>query len=514
MGDALAPAEVNYAKVQAQAVPTEFKLTLNGKAVAGQATPSEVINPATGQVFAMCPSASTAQLDEACASAKAALPAWRDLGEEKRKEYLQKVKEALNDEVTRHQLAKLVCLEQGKALYNAMTEVDATQALIDAQCSFMLPPPETVYEDDASLVQVVMRPVGVVCAICPWNFPLLVCAMKVLPALHAGCTVVLKPSPYTPLATLLIGEVYNKILPPGVVNILSGGNDLGDAMTRHPVFSKVTFTGSVATGKKVQMVCAESLKRCTLELGGNDAAIVLPNTDPKSIADGIFGASMANSGQVCVAVKRVYVPEEQHDELVKELVNRAEAAKFGDGMTEGNDFGPLNNKMQFDKVTEYVEDAKKNGATIHTGGKQRGQGYIYEPTIISNVTEDFRIVKEEQFGPALPILKYGPNSPEHKSLDDVIAAANNTHYGLGSSVWGADNEKAQEVAAKMEAGTAWINQHLVPNFFAPFGGFKQSGIGREGGPNGILNFLEPQTMNTSKQHTTTSLLVGAAASKL
>ena len=280
------------------------------------------------------------------------------------------------------------------------------------------------------------RPFGVVGAITPWNYPVMLAAWKIAPALLAGNTVVIKPSPYTPLSTLRLGEILRDVLPPGVLNVVSGGDALGAWITQHPLVRKISFTGSVATGKKVAAAAAPDLKRVTLELGGNDAAIVLPDADPAAIADKIFWGAFTNSGQVCSAIKRVYVHEDSFAALRDELTARAKSVKMGDGFEEGVQLGPINNRPQFERVIDLVDDAKIAGATITAGGAPRpGGGYFFEPTIVTGVAEGVRLVDEEQFGPALPLLTY-------RDVDDAVERANATSFGLSGSVWSSDVSRA------------------------------------------------------------------------
>jgi acyl-CoA reductase-like NAD-dependent aldehyde dehydrogenase len=492
-------APVDYEAISAIPLPDKFQLSFNGKLVDGDDDSFGVINPATGKVMAQCPNASKAQLDEAAQSAKDALPAWRDLGESKRKELLRQVNVKMMENAGL--LARVLAMEQGKPLsagttegqLGAMEEIGGSAFWAGALCDMLsIPEPRVVQDDENVRVTIEQRPVGVVAGICPWNFPVMMAVWKITPACIAGCTIVVKPSPFTPLATLLIGKIYNEVLPAGVVNVLSGGNDLGAWMTGHDAFDKVSFTGSIATGKKIRQVCAGSLKRLTLERGGTDPAIILKGTDAKLIAPKIFGGAFTNSGQVCSAIKRIYVHEDDHDAFVKEFVAIAKEAKLGDAFDKESMYGPLQNKMQFDKVSAYVEDAKAKGAKIEIGGQATGTGYFYEPTVITGVDESFDIVSEEQFGPAVPIIKYS-------NVDDAVSRANSTRFGLGGSVWGNDLETANKLAAQLQSGTAWVNQHLVVSPMTPFGGFKESGLGRENGPDGLSNFLEPQTFNIAKK---------------
>jgi acyl-CoA reductase-like NAD-dependent aldehyde dehydrogenase len=340
---------------------------------------------------------------------------------------------------------------------------------------------------------VVLKPLGVVAAITPWNFPVILMAWKVAPALLAGNTVVLKPSPYTPITSLMVADVLREILPAGVLNVLSGGNDLGAQLASHPDVRKISFTGSVATGRKVAVMAAEDLKRVTLELGGNDPAIVLDDVDPNAVAEKLFWGAFQNSGQVCTAIKRLYVHEKVYEPIVARLVERAKKTKVGPGLDEGTELGPINNKVQLERVISLVEDARKQGGRVEAGGvRLEGSGYFYPPTIVTNVHEGVRLVDEEQFGTALPILKYS-------KLEDAIAQANRTHYGLGGSVWTSSYERGAELVQELESGTGWVNQHMDVTPIAPFGGSKWSGVGYENGRWGYEAFTELQVVNASKK---------------
>jgi acyl-CoA reductase-like NAD-dependent aldehyde dehydrogenase len=341
-------------------------------------------------------------------------------------------------------------------------------------------------------VELARRPLGVVAAITPWNFPLTLAFWKIAPALLAGNTLVLKPSPYTPLTTLKVGELLKDVFPPGVVNIVSGGDDLGAWMTTHPVPRKISFTGSVETGKKVALSAAPDLKRVTLELGGNDPAIVLDDADPAEVATAIFAGAFNNNGQVCSAIKRVYVPENLYDDVVDALAAHASSTKVGDGTEPDSQLGPINNAPQYERVKELVADAISGGAKAVTGGHPMDRpGYFFEPTILAGLTDGTRIVDEEQFGPALPVISY-------RDVNDAVERANATHFGLSGSVWGPDADRASEVAGQLECGTAWVNTHLALGPAQPFGGFKWSGIGVENGPWGLAEFSELQVVHRSR----------------
>jgi acyl-CoA reductase-like NAD-dependent aldehyde dehydrogenase len=328
----------------------------------------------------------------------------------------------------------------------------------------------------------------VVAAITPWNFPLILLMMKVAPALLAGNTLVIKPAPTTPLSTLRFGELCARILPAGVVNIITDQNDLGGALTGHPDIAKVAFTGSTATGRKVMASVASSLKRLTLELGGNDAAIVLDDVDPKAIAPRIFGGAMVNTGQVCLAIKRVYAHDSIYDALCTELAKLADAAVIGDGLDPNTQYGPLQNKVQFEKVKGYVEEARTRGKIIAGGTPHKGKGFFVRPTIVRDIPEDSRLVQEEQFGPVLPVLHYS-------DINDAIARTNSSEYGLGATVWSSNPERAYEVALKIDSGQVWVNKHLDLPPDVPFGGAKQSGFGSEMGQEGLEEFTQAKVIN-------------------
>ena len=466
---------------------SDYTMTIDGKAESAKAT-FGVINPATEEIFAQPPECTRAQLDAAMESAQTAYRAWSK-DEAKRRQTLLDIGAAI--QARGAEIAPLLTQEQGKPVDKAMQEVFGAAIWFQYTASLQIPI-ETIQDDAQRRIEIHRRPLGVVAAITPWNFPLMLAVWKLAPALLAGNTVVIKPSPYTPLTTLKLGEILRSVVPPGVVNVVSGGNELGGWMTAHPTPRKVSFTGSVATGKKVAMSAAPDLKRVTLELGGNDAAILLGDIDVKATAQKVFWGAFENSGQICSAIKRVYVPESLYGAVVNELTEIAKTVKVGNGLEAGTQLGPLNNKMQFDKVKEMIEDARKHGAKVVTGGQAlSAKGYFIAPTIVSEISDGTRLVDDEQFGPALPVIPY-------RNVEDAIERANATHYGLSGSVWSSNWEKAAEVARQLECGSAWVNQHLAiaPNL--PFGGAKWSGIGVENGPWGLLGFTEIQVVNIAK----------------
>jgi acyl-CoA reductase-like NAD-dependent aldehyde dehydrogenase len=466
---------------------SDYTMTIDGKAESAKAT-FGVINPATEEIFAQPPECTRTQLDAAMESAQTAYRAWSK-DEAKRRQTLLDIGAAI--QARGGEIAPLLTQEQGKPVDKAMQEVFGAAIWFQYTASLQIPI-ETIQDDAQRRIEIHRRPLGVVAAITPWNFPLMLAVWKLAPALLAGNTVVIKPSPYTPLTTLKLGEILRSVVPPGVVNVVSGGNELGGWMTAHPTPRKVSFTGSVATGKKVAMSAAPDLKRVTLELGGNDAAILLGDIDVKATAQKVFWGAFENSGQICSAIKRVYVPENLYGAVVNELTEIAKTVKVGNGLEAGTQLGPLNNKMQFDKVREMIEDARKHGAKVVTGGQTlSNKGYFIAPTIVSEISDGTRLVDDEQFGPALPIIPY-------RNVEDAIERANATHYGLSGSVWSSNWEKAADVARQLECGSAWVNQHLAiaPNL--PFGGAKWSGIGVENGPWGLLGFTEIQVVNIAK----------------
>ena len=465
-----------------------FNLLIGGKLVPGAAGTVDVINPATEQVVAACPRADVAQANQAVAAAKAAFPAWAAKPIAERRALLNKLADAIDAHT--QELAPLLTQEQGKPLGGAFFELMVASANIRGIAAHDLPPVVLKDNDEAKVVRV-RSPLGVVAAITPWNFPVIMMVTKLAPALLAGNTIVVKPAPTTPLTSLRVGELCAEIFPAGVVNVIADANDLGGTLTSHPDVAKIAFTGSTATGRKVMASAAPTLKRLTLELGGNDAAIVLDDVNPQEIAPKLFFAAMVNSGQVCLAAKRIYVPEKIYDAVCAELAKIASAAKVGNGLEEGVDFGPLQNRMQYEKVKAIIEDARAQGKVIAGGEPHAGPGFFIKPTIVSGLPDSARLVCEEQFGPVMPVLKY-------KTLDEAIARANSSEYGLGATVWSASNDRAYEVAMKLETGTVWINKHLDLPPDVPYGGTKQSGYGVELGQQGVEEFTQVKIINLAK----------------
>lgn len=467
---------------------SDYTLTIGGEGVAG-ASSFDVLNPANEQVIAQAPDASAEQLDQAVAAAREAFPAWAATPIAERKAKVQ----ALAGAIFAHSedLLRLLTAEQGKPHADARNDVLGGAMWLQGAASLDLP--ETVNEDSETRRSITRHiPIGVVGAISPWNFPVLLAMFKLGPALVAGNTVVLKPSPFTPLTTLKIGEIARGILPAGVLNVVSGGDALGPWITSHPGIDKVSFTGSTQTGRKVMASAADTLKRITLELGGNDAAIVLPDVDVKKVAEDLFWAAFRNTGQICIASKRMYVHKDVYEPLKQALVDYAATVKIGDGADQGTQLGPIQNKQQYQRVLDLIEDARAQGYSFLVGGeKSDAPGYFVPITILDNPPEDSRIVQEEQFGPILPLLKVD-------SVEEAIARANASEYGLGGSVWSADTAAALAVGEQLQTGTVWINetQHLSP--LVSFAGLKQSGVGVENGIDGLLEYTNTQTIVVKK----------------
>lgn len=467
----------------------EYKLLIGGAWVAGDNGSFDVLNPATEAVVAACPSASVGQLDAAVAAADEAFRQWQFSSNDTRKQLLHDIADKI--EAHAAELAEIVVAEQGKPMFLAQAEVGGAVAWTRATAELDIPV-EVIEDSPGKRIEMHRKPLGVVGSITPWNWPLMIAVWHIMPALRTGNTVVIKPSEFTPLNTLRLVELINEVAPKGVVNVVTGMSDIGRAMSVHARINKIVFTGSTATGKDIMFHAANNLKRLTLELGGNDAGIVLPGTDVDAVAMPIFQGAFLNMGQTCAALKRLYVHDSIYEAMCGKLTEIAQQQQLGSGMDEGVTFGPVQNKKQLQIVSDLVEDARNNGARILCGGERlAGSGYFYPPTIVAEASDGMRIVDEEQFGPVLPVIRYS-------DVDDAVRRANDCDAGLGGSVWGADVESATQVATRLECGTAWINGHAEVLPHAPFGGCKMSGFGVEFGVEGLLEYTSPQLLNINK----------------
>ncbi len=464
-----------------------YDLLIDGKLVSGDRT-LDVVDPATGALFATCACASEAQVEQAVAAAAAAFPAWAATPVEDRSAIMVRIADVI--EANLEALARLLTSEQGKPLADARAEVGGAAWFMRNYANARLPV-EVREDSETRRVELHRVPLGVVAAIVPWNFPLLTGTNKLGAALITGNTVVLKPAPTTPLTTLLFGALVKDIIPAGVLNIVTDHNDLGHVLTAHPKVRKVTFTGSTATGTKVMASSAASLKRLTLELGGNDSAIVLDDCDPDVVAPKLFDAAFANNGQLCIAIKRLYVHDSQYDAMCDRLADIAKNRIVGPGLEQGTQLGPVQNRMQYDKVRALIDESRDEGLIIAGGDCPAGPGFFINPTIVRDIGDDARLVREEQFGPVLPVLRY----------DDVagaIARANASEFGLGNSVWSNDAVRAQQVADQLDSGSVWINQHADFGPDIPFSGAKMSGVGTEMSELGLAEFTQAKIINRSK----------------
>jgi len=468
-----------------------YELTIGGKSVPARGT-FQVLNPFDESVVGQCPQGATEHVDLAVRSAREAFGPWAAEADSERVAKLMQIADRI--EKNHAELSTLVTREQGKPQSGpgANLEVGGAAAWTRATASLSLP--EEVIQDDATgRIAIRRKPVGVVASITPWNWPLLIATWHVMPAIRVGCTVVIKPSPFTPLSTLRLVQLMNEVLPPGVVNVVTGGADVGSHITNHAGIDKVVFTGSVATGKKVMESASRSLKRITLELGGNDAGVVLPGTNIEPLLERLFWGCFINAGQTCAALKRLYVHESQYEEVVAKLAGYVNNVPVGNGLDPKTLIGPVSNRMQLDKVIALVEDARSRGARIVTGGRKLdGPGLVYPLTVIADATDQMRVVAEEQFGPVIPIIRY-------RTVEEAIRRANSLDVGLGGSVWGNDAEAAARYASQLECGTAWVNQHGTLHPMAPFGGVKCSGIGVEFNVDGLKEYTTVQVVNIARQ---------------
>ncbi|EWC46678.1 hypothetical protein DRE_04165 [Drechslerella stenobrocha 248] len=460
------------------------------------------VNPSTGGPNPPVPLASKEDLDLAVSAARNAFKGWAATPWQERKTALLAFGKAVTDEV--EGFSKMLVKEQGKPLVFAADEVRSVQRHIQAICTIELQD-EVIQRTDERTVVKRYVPIGVGGLIIPWNFPVFLMAVKILHAVLTGNTVICKPSPFTPYTGLKLVELAQRFFPPGVINALSGGDDLGPWMTSHPGIDKISFTGSSATGRKVMESCSRTLKKVTLELGGKDPAIILPDVDIPTVASQIAFYSFLNSGQICIATKRVYVHSSIAERFISALVEATKRLKVGDGMEGGVFMGPVQNRMQYEKIIGFLDDIRQGGGQVVVGHgvdgdlvsackgvAQGGDGFFVQPTIVVDPGDDSRIMKEEPFGPLLPVATW-------TTEEDVVSRANNTDMGLGASVWGKDIEAAGRIARQLEAGNVWVNEHLASLPTTPFGGWKGSGIGVENGREGLAGWCNIQSLYTRRE---------------
>lgn len=466
---------------------SHFKLVIGREAVDTVAR-MPVIDPATEEVVGLCPVADAEHLEAAIAAAKRAFPAWSRSSLDTRRALMRSIADSIDARI--EPLTALLTSEQGKPLAQARLELQKACAILRYFAQAELPI-RTFRHSEVERIYERRVPLGIVAAIVPWNFPIVLLMNKLAPALLTGNCIIAKPAPTTPLTTLEIGHLCASILPAGVINVLSDANNLGATLTSHPDIAKVSFTGSTETGRKVFQSGAATLKRLTLELGGNDPALILDDANLDTVAPQIFRCAMANSGQVCMAIKRVYVPDALYDGLSDRLAALAAAAVVGNGADAQTQFGPVQNAAQFERLKDLIDDSKTRG-TVLSGKAPGPRGYFIAPSIVRDIPDDARIVQEEQFGPVLPLLRYA-------NLDDALTRMNSSIFGLGASVWSSNVNRATEVAERVSSGTVWVNRHMSVDPSVPFRGARQSGIGAELGDAGIHEFTQAQVVNVSLQ---------------
>ncbi|KAK0633797.1 aldehyde dehydrogenase-like protein [Immersiella caudata] len=459
---------------------------INGEFVPTPAT-RHSIDPATGEPLYEVPVAREEDLDAAVGHARTAFKSWSKTTHEERASLLKAFADAIEE--NRRGLEKLQTMEQGKPIGLANTEVTMAITWLRTFATMQIPD-EVLDDNEERTIYSTRTPLGVVGAIVPWNWPILLGLGKVGPALMTGNTIIMKPSPYTPYCDLKLGELAMSIFPPGVFQVLSGDDSLGPWLTKHPGVNMISFTGSIATGKRVAASCAKTLKRYVLELGGNDAAIVCEDVEIEKCMPKIATLAFLNSGQICMLAKRIYVHEKIYDQFRDAMVEFTKNnIKTGGGFEPDVIVGPVQNSMQFELVKNMYAEIEKSGWKTALEGKVRetSKGYFIEPAIIDNPPEDSRIVVEEPFGPIVPLLKWS-------SEEDVIDRANALETGLGTSVWSKDVARAERMARQISAGSVWVNSHFDVAPDVPFGGHKESGIGMEWGIEGFKHFTNSRSI--------------------
>ena len=482
-----APAEVRssaHTSALARHIDRVFRQLVDGQLVAGERL-IDVIDPATEQPVARAAVASKEQVDHAVSAASRAFGAWSSTPWSQRAAVIDALADALAE--NGDEMAELITLETGKPLAMAKElEVEAGITWLRYFATLTLEP-EVLRDDVDRLVERRRVPLGVVAVIVPWNFPLFQTLYKLAPALLAGNTVVLKPAPTTPLHALRLGEIIRDLVPPGVVNVLGDDGSVGPQLSAHPDIGHISFTGSTEVGKGVMRNAASTIKGLVLELGGNDAAVVMPDADVTDVAPKIFELAFAYSGQICVGIKRIFVPTSSYETFCEQFAQLAERAVLGHGLEPATTMGPLQNAKQFETVKDYLVTARQDGTIISGGSVEPGPGFFVRPTVVRDIDPRSSLVTEETFGPVRCVMRYD-------DLDEVVGLVNHSVYGLGSSVWGTDLDAATAVARRLQSGTVWVNTHLALSPDVPYGGLKQSGVGVEYAMEGLLEFVEPQVI--------------------
>ncbi|GGC15627.1 aldehyde dehydrogenase [Novosphingobium endophyticum] len=463
---------------------SDFSLLIDGALVPG-AKIMPVINPATAHPFADSPRASEEQMNKAVAAAARAFPSWSGTSIEARRNILVQMADAVAERAD--DLLPLLVCEHGMTLAAARIELMIFGFKLRQAAAAALPT-GVIDAGPGHHVEQRLAPLGVVAAIIPWNVPLTLFGSKIASALLVGNCVVAKPAPTTPLTTLRIGAIVAELLPPGVLNIVTDANDLGSLLCRHPDVRMISFTGSTATGQRIMESSAGGLKRLLLELGGNDPAIVLADADVALAASTIYESAFFNCGQACIATKRVYVHRSLQSALCDALGEKIAATRIGDGMSGNVDYGPIQNKAQYDRIVALIDDAERLGTVVARGEAQAGEGYFVAPRLVTGVDDNAPVVREEQFGPILPVLTFD-------DVDDAIARSNATPFGLAASVYSTDVTAARAVAQRLEAGTVNINKIISFHPAIPFSGAKLSGFGIDGGQLGLLNYGQIQIVD-------------------
>ncbi|KAJ5110848.1 putative aldehyde dehydrogenase [Penicillium argentinense] len=462
----------------------KFYNIVNGETVSSAVT-QHGTDPANKKPNPPVPVASPTDLDNAVTAAQVAFEQWSRFQLEDRRKALFAYSDAVNAE--KDGFISLLTKEQGKPLSQAAVEVEMAVAWIKGLANLEIP--EIVLEDSSER-RIVQRftPIGVAAAIVPWNFPVLLAIGKVVSALVTGNSIIVKPSPFTPYTALKLAELAIPFFPPGLFQALNGDDQLGPWMTRHPGIQKISFTGSTLTGKRVAVACADSFKHCTLELGGNDPAIICKDVDLDALVPKIAPLCFLNSSQVCMMIKRVYVHESIYGAFRDRLAAHVKTLLVGNGVQPDVFFGPVQNEMQYNKALDLLSSISAEGLRPALGGiVEESAGYFIHPTIIDNPPDTSRVVIEEAFAPILPLMKW-------QTEEEVIARANAGPTGLGGSVWSRDLDQAERLASRLECGSVWINSHFAVAPHVPFGGRKESGHGVEWGVDGLKAYCNPKTV--------------------